>query len=35
MLKVCDIYEIMCVEDVGWIVNKIVFGKLLGCNVFK
>lgn len=35
VLKYCEIYEIMWVQDVGWFQNKLVLGKYLGCNVFK
>jgi 2-isopropylmalate synthase len=35
ILKARDTYEIMRAEDVGWIANKIVLGKLSGRNAFK
>ncbi|WP_186202934.1 2-isopropylmalate synthase [Burkholderia gladioli] len=35
VLKARDTYEIMRAEDVGWIANKIVLGKLSGRNAFK
>ena len=35
VLKARDTYEIMRAEDVGWVANKIVLGKLSGRNAFK
>ncbi|PSB91953.1 2-isopropylmalate synthase [Candidatus Pandoraea novymonadis] len=35
VLKARDTYEIMRAEDVGWMANKIVLGKLSGRNAFK
>ena len=35
VLKARDTYEIMRAEDVGWLTNKIVLGKLSGRNAFK
>jgi 2-isopropylmalate synthase len=35
VLKARDTYEIMRAEEVGWVANKIVLGKLSGRNAFK
>ncbi|MFN7570531.1 MAG: 2-isopropylmalate synthase [Betaproteobacteria bacterium] len=35
VLKARQTYEIMRAEDVGWVANKIVLGKLSGRNAFK
>ncbi len=35
ILKARDTYEVMRAEDVGWLANKIVLGKLSGRNAFK
>jgi 2-isopropylmalate synthase len=35
VLKARDTYEIMRAEDVGWVANRIVLGKLSGRNAFK
>jgi 2-isopropylmalate synthase len=35
VLKARNTYEIMRAEDVGWVANKIVLGKLSGRNAFK
>ncbi len=35
VLKARQTYEIMQAEDVGWVTNKIVLGKLSGRNAFK
>jgi 2-isopropylmalate synthase len=35
VLKARDTYEIMRAQDVGWVANKIVLGKLSGRNAFK